>query len=602
MDAERSPISDGAAAEVAGSGTATSWRFDGFTYDRRRAELRGPDGEAIALKPRAEQLLQLFLAEPGRLFSKEDLLTALWPHTVVTDDSLVQVVSELRVVLTDRSQRLVRTLPRRGYRWDGRVEPMIDPTPAAPLTPTDNPGLRTGGVLAEVARAGASPPVPRQRATAQRSIGMWMVPLVAAVLTAATTATQEPPPIRIDAEIAARNTVAVIPFDLGTSLELRGQADAVADGITAQLSTRVGMRGIGRAVMIGQATEGVSAAQLARALHATYLLSGHVGRGGSPKQLSVALQLLALDTGAAVWARRFTLDEGPDLTHLHVGMSVVNAVRSLHGRPGKVGTLPASLPDPAELTLLAWHELDRSSSGADLRRARAMFQRAVRADATSTIALNGLAASLSMERADPRNPFTADEVREQQLVVERARQADPEDATAMLIWGSTRLIEGRPDLALPAIENANAIVPSYANGYVLLARTLLQLGRTAEVQAVAERAVALGEGDSLRVSHAYAVAAEAAVMLGDDERAYELAQRSVAARPSNMYAQATLAAAGALSGRLAESGRALSAFRTLWPAATVANYDDRRRSTEPRFVAQRVRLYEGLRRAGLPEG
>ena len=43
------------------------------------------------------------------------------------------------------------------------------------------------------------------------------------------------------------------------------------------------------------------------------------------------------------------------------------------------------------------------------------------------------------------------------------------------------------------------------------------------------------------------------------------------------------------------------AFGTLWPNATVARYDDSRRSTHPIYLAQRERLYAGLRKAGLPQ-
>ena len=55
-------------------------------------------------------------------------------------------------------------------------------------------------------------------------------------------------PIGIDETIASRSTVAIMPFVVTSGeLRLRSVADAVADGITAELATRIGMRGIGRA-------------------------------------------------------------------------------------------------------------------------------------------------------------------------------------------------------------------------------------------------------------------------------------------------------------------------------------------------------------------
>ena len=45
----------------------------------------------------------------------------------------------------------------------------------------------------------------------------------------------------------------------------------------------------------------------------------------------------------------------------------------------------------------------------------------------------------------------------------------------------------------------------------------------------------------------------------------------------------------------------MAAFRKPWPDATVARYDDSRRSTHPIYLAQRECLYAGLRKAGLPQ-
>jgi adenylate cyclase len=54
----------------------------------------------------------------GRLVSKRELFATLWPDVAVTDDSLVQCIVEIRRALADDRQRLVRTVPRRGYLFD----------------------------------------------------------------------------------------------------------------------------------------------------------------------------------------------------------------------------------------------------------------------------------------------------------------------------------------------------------------------------------------------------------------------------------------------------------------------------------------------------
>ena len=50
-------------------------RFAGFELDPQRAELRGPDRKTIKLRPKSFDMLQLFAANPGRVLSKQDLIS-----------------------------------------------------------------------------------------------------------------------------------------------------------------------------------------------------------------------------------------------------------------------------------------------------------------------------------------------------------------------------------------------------------------------------------------------------------------------------------------------------------------------------------------------
>ena len=64
---------------------------------------------------------------------------------------------------------------------------------------------------------------------------------------------------------------------------------------------------------------------------------------------------------------------------------------------------------------------------------------------------------------------------------------------------------------------------------------------------------------------------------------------------------AGLAAALALAGRADEAKTALGAFRQLSPSSTIARLQAQAPSTDPGFVAQQERFFEGLRLAGLLE-
>ncbi len=78
-------------------------------------------GEEVRLRPKVYETLKYLVEHPGRLIGKQELMQAVWPDAFVTEDSLVQCTLELRRALDDRSQRLLKTVPRRGYLFAAEV-------------------------------------------------------------------------------------------------------------------------------------------------------------------------------------------------------------------------------------------------------------------------------------------------------------------------------------------------------------------------------------------------------------------------------------------------------------------------------------------------
>lgn len=104
--------------------TATvSYRFGPFRLDAVGFRLLSED-VAIALSPKALDLLLLLVSRPEALVSKDDIQQVLWPDVAVTDNALTQVVSDLRQALGDSaaSPRYIQTVARRGYRFVAKVE------------------------------------------------------------------------------------------------------------------------------------------------------------------------------------------------------------------------------------------------------------------------------------------------------------------------------------------------------------------------------------------------------------------------------------------------------------------------------------------------
>nr|WP_236952494.1 winged helix-turn-helix domain-containing protein [Mesorhizobium loti] len=73
------------------------------------------DGKPVALRSKAFDLLTYLCRNVGRVATKSELMSAVWPDVFVTEDSLTQAVRELRKALQDESQTIIRTVAKRGY-------------------------------------------------------------------------------------------------------------------------------------------------------------------------------------------------------------------------------------------------------------------------------------------------------------------------------------------------------------------------------------------------------------------------------------------------------------------------------------------------------
>ena len=137
--------------------SSLNYQFGEFTLDVvRGCVLKG--GAEIKLRPKVYEALKYLVEHPGRLIGKQEMMQAVWPDAFVTDDSLVQCTLELRRALDDRSQQLLKTVPRRGYLFTAEVIqrltkpdlfPIVDPLDLSDGLEMSSPKV----VRAEVAKA-----------------------------------------------------------------------------------------------------------------------------------------------------------------------------------------------------------------------------------------------------------------------------------------------------------------------------------------------------------------------------------------------------------------------------------------------------------------
>src|SRR5580698_9066350 len=100
-------------------------RFENFEVDLRTGELRKA-GVKLKFGGQPFQVLSILLEHPGEVVTRDELQKRLWPDTFVdVDHNLNTAINKIREVLGDsaESPRFVETLPRRGYRFIGEVEP-----------------------------------------------------------------------------------------------------------------------------------------------------------------------------------------------------------------------------------------------------------------------------------------------------------------------------------------------------------------------------------------------------------------------------------------------------------------------------------------------
>jgi tetratricopeptide (TPR) repeat protein/DNA-binding winged helix-turn-helix (wHTH) protein/TolB-like protein len=103
--------------------TRPIYRFDRVEVDPSQRSLRR-DGEELTVRHQSFQVLIYLLEQRHRPVTKEDLIAYIWQSQAVTDDSLVQVIIELRRSLGDdpRRPRFIKTVPKVGYRFIAPVE------------------------------------------------------------------------------------------------------------------------------------------------------------------------------------------------------------------------------------------------------------------------------------------------------------------------------------------------------------------------------------------------------------------------------------------------------------------------------------------------
>ncbi len=500
----------GSAASVA------VYRFDRFVLDLGRGALLA-DGVECPLRPKAFALLKHFVENAGRLIGRDEIMQAVWPGVFVTDDSIARCVMEIRRALGDEQQRLVRTLPRRGFLF--AAERPHTEGRAAPVSPAPDPDL---------AEAAPRPPT-------------------------------------------GRPMVVVFPFD---SLDSNPERAYFADGLTADLVTDM-TRFQSLHVVSPRRQAGRPPTPWAGwqpPADASYLVNGSVRLSG--EALRVTAQLGDAQNGAGLWADRFdrrfddlfsVQEEVADRLAAHLVSHVeLEGVRRSRRRP------PASL-DAYDLCLRG-RELHRRATEADTRAARAMFERAIAADPEYALAYAWQAYTVQRGYThlwgEPRGRAAA--IQALQLA-RRAVELEPDSSLCLARLAFILLLNAGWDEALETGRAAVMANPCDVDTRTSYADVLAHAGDPAEAVPELRLAISL---DPFHRPTLRALLGRALLLSGHAEEALAELRHAAARLPNYGPGLQTLIVAAAETGRMEEAGLALRQLLSLGPYKTTRGISD----------------------------
>jgi TolB-like protein/DNA-binding winged helix-turn-helix (wHTH) protein/Tfp pilus assembly protein PilF len=542
--------------------------FGDFRLDTARVEVTYK-GRPLAMRPKAYALLCCLVTHPGRAMGKQELMTVLWPGVVVTDDSLVQCVADLRAALGPDGAHLVTTVPRHGYRFDGVLEPLADaPSPAVAA-----PGRRWPLALA--------------------------VTGLAALVIGVGWALWPTPPVDADQTFRRERSVAVLPLVPEGGRSSKEFADAMTDDLIGDIARLPGTTVIARASAAAAVAQEPDLRRIGKLLDVAYVITGTVAR--EDQAVEVALQFVSATTGAVLWSQRWQQADAEMATRRgDIPLRIARAL-DLQLTSAAYRATAGSARSPAIASLARGDHLLRSSTAAaDVLKARAAFQEAIASDPASARGWAGLALSYLAEIPSRSTTDPEGHAELAAQAIQRALAIDPDYAVAHYALGHLRVVRGDPAGALSSYERVLALNPSDAWAHARVAAALLALGRFDEVAAHVERARRLSPLESRQVSFGRAVAGAAHFHKGEDDAAYQQFHAAALANPNNATAWALMASLDALHGRSDASAQAMARLKALRPQATVSLFRKTVVGNGPALQAGNERYFDGLLKAGLP--
>src|SRR5712691_895753 len=571
------------------------FQFGRFTLDPSTASLCSGERQ-VQLRPKSFDVLLYLARHPARIVSKDELIEAIWPNIFVTDNSLVQCISDIRVALEDDAQAVLKTVARRGYLF---AAPVIE---VEPLQRAARPAGASGAPEAAVASgefaAGRSPRM--------RSVALFAVAVVAFVVIAAAATIMwraGKPGADVDlarapggvAEPASKHksaSIAVLPLvTLGGSTGDDYFADGLTEDIIAALGRFSELSVISPKAVFPYKGKSTRPEEIGRELKVRYIAEGSIRR--SSERTRVAMRLTDASLGTLLWADQY--DAAPDnivaiQDNITRQITGALAVRLTSVEQARVAAKPPNSLEAYDLVLRGRDLLSRLTRTANSN-ARGMVEHAVERDPSYAAAYVGLGRVDLTAVALGWTPDPAGALQRAESLARKAIGIDELNPAAHVLLGRAYARLGEYDRAMDALARAVALNPSDPDSYAGLGDALLWAGDLEAAIKALEAAFfldhTLSTEDLFNLGTAYFLAGNGAA----SARTFE---RTVARNDSTAFIHAMLAAVHAEAGRKEESDRAAAEARRRSAFFDAANFGSLFRNPE-----HRQRIVSALQKAGL---
>ncbi len=463
-----------------------------------------------ALRPQAARLLLVLAENSGQVVTKQSLMDFVWPDVVVTDDSIVQAVRDVRQALGDNDHRLVRTVRGKGY--------LLMRDQITDVVSSENKAVRTspGFTMGWKSR------------NSSKLIILPFVLILVGYTTWVMLATKPSSQVYgTDTGLSTTPGIAVFPFrELDPAT---GIGKWLAEDLVHALARDGRLRVISQYSSFAASSNDSPAAQLAKTLTARYLVNGHVVRQNETIMLEV--QLVDLSADQVVWSDSFSSEGGTvvamtnSIKHKLAGRLLTSVKQA--SRKQALVSEPMSLAT-YDLTQRALALKHRFSPSATVE-ARSLLQQAMSRDpdyaAPKAVlcwvnALDGLF-QLTGEWASDN----ADVIIEQ---CHSSLALDPLPAMPYIALADANLLAGRLVEAADSARQATERAPSDAEAWLLYAFHLLPVESALVAKQALDRALPLFP---IKLSFVNLLAAQVAWASGDLKLASESANACVKATP-----------------------------------------------------------------------